>query len=192
MGARSVNQESFSRVLRRTRLPLRKRRRHATATFLRARRESVILCAMKLSRASTYAFYGLSYLAGEPEGRFVPLSEIHERYGVPEKHLAKIFQALVKARLLVSARGVGGGFALARPASKISPLDVIQVIDGPIAESGCLLLGEPCEHETACHINAVWRRAQHAMLQVLRQSTLADMVQSKRFRPPRLKLTSIS
>jgi Rrf2 family protein len=147
---------------------------------------------MKLSRACTYAFYGLSYLAAKKPGRFVPLSEIHQHYGVPEKHLAKIFGQLVKARILVSARGVSGGFTLARPASRISPLDVIQVIDGPIAEGGCLLLGEPCAHATACHINSVWRRAQHAMLSELKRATLADMVQPKRFRPPRGKLLPLA
>jgi Rrf2 family protein len=142
---------------------------------------------MKLSRASVYAFYGLAYIAGQPEGRYVPLSEICERYEVPEKHLAKIFQVLVKASLLESARGVNGGFALARPAAKISPLEVVQAIEGPIDEGGCLLLQEKCASHGACRINAVWRRAQHAMLSVLRQSTLADMVEDPRYplRPPR-------
>jgi Rrf2 family protein len=133
---------------------------------------------MKLSRASVYAFYGLVYIARQPEGRYVPLSAIHERHGVPEKHLAKIFQVLVKAGILESARGVNGGFALAKAASKISPLDVVQAIEGPIDESGCLLLEERCASHGACQINAVWRRAQHAMLTVLRQSTLADMVEA--------------
>ncbi len=145
---------------------------------------------MKLSRASTYAFYGLAYIAGQPEGRFVPLSEIHNRYDVPEKHLAKIFQLLVKAGILESARGVNGGFALAKPANRISPLDVIRILEGPIRESGCLLLEEDCDFHGTCGINAVWGRAQHAMLTVLRQATLADMADApgKRIRPPLVKL----
>jgi len=139
-----------------------------------------------LSRASTYAFYGLSYLAGQPLGRFVPLSEIHRHYGVPEKHLAKIFQGLVRAGILSSARGVQGGFALARPPERISPLDVIEAIEGPL-DVGCLLIGETCAHDVACRINAVWRKAQHAMVSVLRDTTLAEMVQLRRFRTPRVR-----
>jgi Rrf2 family protein len=146
---------------------------------------------MKLSRASTYTFYGLGYLAGQPEGRFVPLSEIHDRYGVPEKHLAKIFLVLVKAGILESARGVNGGFTLAKPANKIFPLDVIRAIEGPIDETGCLLLKEECESHGICRINSVWRRAQHAMLTVLRQATLADMTEDPKhpFRPPLAKVS---
>ncbi|MGD0674583.1 MAG: Rrf2 family transcriptional regulator [Polyangiaceae bacterium] len=141
---------------------------------------------MKLSRASVYAFYGLTVLAEKADGGYVPLSEIHERYGVPEKHLAKIFQVLVKAGILESARGVNGGFALARPATTISPLDVVKAIEGPIDEAGCLLLQEKCASDGVCRINAVWRRAQHAMLTVLRQATLADMVgdPKRRLHPP--------
>jgi Rrf2 family protein len=141
---------------------------------------------MKLSRASVYAFYGLAHIAAQPERRYVPLSEIHERYGVPEKHLAKIFQVLVKAGILESARGVNGGFALAKAPNQISPLDVVRALEGPIDESGCLLLQEKCESHGVCRINAVWRRAQHAMLVVLRQSTLADMVEDPKrpLRPP--------
>jgi Rrf2 family protein len=146
---------------------------------------------MRLSRASTYAFYGLSHLAGEPAGRFVPLSEIHDVYGVPEKHLAKIFRSLVRAGILVSARGVNGGFALARPAAEHPPLAVIEAVEGPITETGCLLLDEPCVHDVACHINSVWRRAQHQMLSVLREATLVDLVQPRNFRPPRKNLVGL-
>jgi Rrf2 family protein len=146
---------------------------------------------MKLSRASVYAFYGLAYIAGQAEGRFVPLSEIHERYGVPEKHLAKIFQGLIKAGLLQSARGVNGGFALARSANRISPLDVVRAIDGPVDEVGCLLLRQGCTSYGACAINAVWHRAQRAMLEELRRSTLEDMVE--RPKPnPRLALARLT
>jgi Rrf2 family protein len=144
---------------------------------------------MKLSRASTYAFYGLTYLASQPD-RIVPLPEVSSRCGVPEKHLAKIFQMLARAGILTSARGVNGGFSLARPAGEISPLDVIEIVDGPIADSGCLLLGVPCDRSAVCRINAVWRRAQHQMLGVLREATLLDMVPGEAvpIRPPRPKV----
>jgi Rrf2 family protein len=147
---------------------------------------------MKLSRAAVYAFYGLAHIAAHPAGRFVPLSEIHKRYGVPEKHLAKIFQILVRANILQSARGVHGGFALARPATQISPLDVVEALEGPVDEACCLLLQEECRSHGVCRINAVWRRAQHAMLVVLRQSTLADMVEDPKrpLRPPLVRLGS--
>lgn len=141
---------------------------------------------MKMSRASTYAFYGLAYIAAQEPERFVPLSEIHGARGVPEKHLAKIFQSLVRAGMLESARGVRGGFRLARPAREVSPLEVIEAIEGPVPTGGCLLLVEPCDRDSACRINEVWRRAQRRMLDELRRSSIAEMVgtHDEDFRPP--------
>jgi Rrf2 family protein len=144
---------------------------------------------MRLSRASTYAFYGLSYITSKPAGTVVALSAIGQGYGVPEKHLAKIFRFLVRAGILTSVRGVKGGFALARPATEISPLEVIEAVDGPVPDTGCLLLGEPCNRAGVCRINALWRRAQRQMLAVLREASLADIAPEpgQVIRPPQLR-----
>src|SRR5438128_1457773 len=120
---------------------------------------------MKLSRASTYALYGLSYLASQPARRFVPLSEIRKWCGLPEQRLVKIFQQLVRAGILRSSRGVNGGFTLAKPSREVSLLHVIELVDGPIGQADCLLLGGKCDYiEADCPINDVWHRAQEQML----------------------------
>ena len=130
---------------------------------------------MRISRASTYALYGLSYLAGQGNGRRVPLSEIHVNHGVPRKHLAKIFRFLVRAGILSASRGVNGGFSLARDPRKVTLLDVVQIIDGPLREDGCLMSKTPCEDASQCLVNSLWQRAQGAMLDVLGKATLADV-----------------
>ena len=122
---------------------------------------------MKLSRASTYALYGLAYLAAQAPGRRVPLSEIGRHNGVPEKHLGKIFVTLVRARILASTRGVNGGFSLARPPRDVSLLDVIEIVDGPVSHDGCLLSRKPCDDATICRLNLFWKKARAGMLGVL-------------------------
>jgi Rrf2 family protein len=130
---------------------------------------------MKLSRASTYALYGLGYLASQPAGRFVPLSEIGSRYRIPHKHLAKIFQLLVRAGLLNSARGVNGGFALERDPESISMLDVIEAVEGRSGNSNCLLCQTRCEAGQDDPISSLWHKAHEQMVSVLRGSSLAQV-----------------
>ena len=130
---------------------------------------------MKLSRASTYALYGLAYLAAQAPGRRVPLSEIGRHNGVPEKHLGKIFVTLVRARILASTRGVNGGFSLARQPRDVSLLDVIEIVDGPVIHDGCLLSRKPCDDATICRLNLFWKKARAGMLGVLRTATLEDV-----------------
>jgi len=142
---------------------------------------------MKVSRASVYAFYGLGYLAGQPPDRWVPLSEIGKKNSVPEKHLAKIFQSLVKAGVLRSERGSKGGFALKPPARRLPLLRIMEIIDGPTTSPGCLLHQSPCDDELACPLHRVVRTAEDGMLKSLRKTTVGDIAHTGRSSstPPR-------
>lgn len=141
---------------------------------------------MKLSRASTYALYGLSYLVEQPSGLFVPLSAICKHYGLPEKHLAKIFQALSKAGILRASRGPNGGFSLAKSPRKVSSLEVVQIIDGPIPETACFLPRNPCKVKSSCTVARILSRLEQTTTEMLRRTMLADLARpSKGPLPPR-------
>ena len=94
---------------------------------------------MQFSRSTLYALYAAMDLASTAET--VTVASVADRYGLPPGALAKVFQQLVRAGLAVGARGVGGGYRLARPPSEITVLDVISVFDAPRA-NGHFLLGE--------------------------------------------------
>lgn len=131
---------------------------------------------MHMSRGLSYAIYGLSHLAVQPPNRLVALSEIAGRFSLPEKHLAKIFQHLAKTNLVHSKRGAGGGFCLARDPGKITLLEIVEAVEGPITVEGCLIAdGKPCMHEPVCSIAAVLRRVQARMVDTLRDMSLEEL-----------------
>lgn len=88
---------------------------------------------MRLGRAATYAVLATTHLALKNGDVPVQGRDIAEACGVPPGHLLKILQQLVRAQLLNSERGPAGGFALRRPASEITLLDIIEAIEGPIS-----------------------------------------------------------
>lgn len=139
---------------------------------------------MRLSRASIYAVHGLTFLAGQPSQAFVPLSKIRDQVGLPEKHLAKIFQALVRTGLLRSLRGVNGGFALARPADTITALEIIRTIDGHMPRSDCPVHPEAREGGRCCTVNRLVFEGRQRMADVLGQATLAELTRRTRGDPP--------
>ena len=104
------------------------------------------------------------------------VSEISREQRIPEKFLAKIFQRLSKAGVLKSARGIGGGFGLSRPANQITVREVIEAIEGPIAINRCLLQEGTCEEEGVCPLHPVWEEAQEKLLEVLDKTTMEDLV----------------
>lgn len=130
---------------------------------------------LQLTRGGEYGIRAMSYLAAQPDGRVCALREVSAAQDVPESFLAKIFQNLVHAGLVVSHRGARGGFALARPAAAISLADVIEAVDGPVALNTCV--GEPggCLRGHECAVHEVWKRAQSAMMGVLGGATLQDV-----------------
>ena len=131
---------------------------------------------LQLTRGAEYAVRAMTYLATFPEGHVVSLHEIGEAQDIPESFLAKILQSLVRGGLAVSQRGAHGGFALARPASRITMQEVIEAVDGPVAVNQCVLSPEDCARSASCSTHHAWMRAQGQLMDVLGTVTLASLV----------------
>ncbi len=63
----------------------------------------------------------------------MPCSRLAKVGEMPERFLLQVLRSLVNHGLLKSTRGVDGGYSLARPASEISLLQVLEATDGPLA-----------------------------------------------------------
>ena len=61
----------------------------------------------------------------------VMAAKVAKAYDIPLEYLLKIMQQLVRANVLNSKRGPGGGFSLARPATEITMLEIVEAVDGP-------------------------------------------------------------
>jgi Rrf2 family protein len=131
---------------------------------------------MELTKACSYGVFGMIYLAKQPQGKIVSLSEISKAENLPEKFLAKIFQALARAGLLRSHRGARGGFSLARPANKITVKELLESIQGPIYFAKCLSEMEDCDKKDICKLLKLWKKAQDYAAKILTQNTLADLI----------------
>jgi Rrf2 family protein len=87
---------------------------------------------MKLSRTSIYALHAVEYLAARGQDAKVASHHIAQARGIPERFLLKVLKPLVSARVLQSVKGPNGGYRLAKPPSKITMLEVVEAVDGPI------------------------------------------------------------
>lgn len=134
---------------------------------------------LQITRRGDYAIRGMLYLAGKPKEKLILLSEIASDIGVSQTFLAKIFQEFGKAGLVKSFRGTGGGFMLGRPVDKITLLDIIEAVEGPIALSQCILTQGSCSRESTCPVNPIWRRMQEQMRCMLGDITLEQLIGSK-------------
>lgn len=129
---------------------------------------------LRISRKIDYGLRAMIYLASISPDAIVPFREIARQMLVPEDFLAKILKTLVDEGLVRSTRGPHGGYALAKPASDISFLEVIEAVEGPIALNVCLD-EDGCGKAAACTMVGVWREGQERMLEVYRAATLASL-----------------
>ncbi|MBU3076961.1 RrF2 family transcriptional regulator [Sphingomonas quercus] len=132
-----------------------------------------------LSQKTRYALRALLFLAERADARPVQIAEIAETQQVPRKYLELIMLDLKHAGLVTSRRGPGGGYALARPATEISFVEVIRTTDGPIAMVPCASLNfyarcGDCHDEATCAIRRVMSRVRDDAVRLLESVSLAD------------------
>lgn len=87
---------------------------------------------MRVSRSTGYALLAVGYIAKNQGDGVVLSQDISSQYDIPLEYLLKILQQLVRANVLRSKRGPRGGFSMAKPANKITMLEVIEAVDGPL------------------------------------------------------------
>jgi len=139
---------------------------------------------MQLSAQEEYGLRCLLQVARErgPDPATIP--EIAAREGLSPEYAAKLLRLLRQADLVVSTRGAGGGYRLARPASQITVWEVVRALGGSIfPEEFCE--DHPgqrhdCVHTTACSLRGVWSAVEHAIRRVLENVTLADLARGER------------
>lgn len=131
---------------------------------------------LRMSKLTDYGTVVLTYLAGEP-GRLHAASEIAEQVRVALPTVSKVLKTLVRGGLVASHRGTKGGYALARPAERITVAQVLAVLEGPIGLTECSSNPGQCVQETSCSVRGNWQRINLAIRRALEDVTLAEMVQ---------------
>jgi Rrf2 family protein len=133
---------------------------------------------MTITRSTRYALYAAAEMALTDDG-LVTATEVAAKYGIPGGALAKVFQQLVRAGLAIGTRGVGGGYRLARPASKITVLDVLKVFERPRAPGTCVLHdrpGQQCPQASACSLHWLFEEVDELVRCTYESVTLATLV----------------
>lgn len=114
---------------------------------------------MNYQRSTRYGLYAALELARAVDGRPVTAAGIAAKYRLPPAALAKAIQRLVRAGLAAGTRGVAGGYRLARPASRVTVLDVVEVFESGRRPGDCLVgtCGPAgCEHFEECRMRRLF------------------------------------
>jgi Rrf2 family protein len=135
---------------------------------------------MEISRRTDYGVRVILDLASLQHGVRASTQEIAERQSIPAPFLAKIVSQLSTSGLVDTYRGAGGGVALARPASEINLLDVIEALDGPVRLNRCAIEPNACPHNEKCPVHDIWVEVQGDLTRALTSVTFDSLAEQGR------------
>jgi Rrf2 family protein len=130
---------------------------------------------MQVTRAADLGVRVMTHLAMLPFGTRMTVTALADRSEASVPFTGRVLQRLVGARLVVSHRGHVGGFELARMASRISMLDIVSAIEGPLCLNDCLPGGSGCPRKAWCSAHDVWTNAQQALSAALASESLEGL-----------------
>ena len=90
---------------------------------------------MKLQISTSLALYSVLEFAASP-GHQVSAADIAAKYKVSTHHLAKVLRELVRADIIESTRGVGGGYRFRANARRLTLMDVVDLFEDIGARTG--------------------------------------------------------
>ena len=116
---------------------------------------------ISVTSKSRYGVVALAELARAGD-RPVPIAQVAERRGIPVQFLEQLCSTLRRDGLLQSQRGVKGGYTLARPADRITVLEVVQALDGVVGQEGK-------------EAGGIWEEGVEALRATFRSTSIADI-----------------
>ena len=129
---------------------------------------------LRISRLTDYATVLLAALAAEPQ-RVQTAALLAERTHIAAPTVCKILKQLQRAGLVISTRGLHGGYQLSRPPAQISAAAILDALEGPVALTDCAAGHGNCEIEESCRVGRVWQRLNLAIRRALYDVSLAQL-----------------
>jgi Rrf2 family protein len=127
------------------------------------------------SQTTEYALRAVVCLASTPDKPLVtPL--IAETTKVPPGYLSKVLQALGRAGIVQSQRGLHGGFTLSKPPHELSVLDVVNAVD-PIQRIKTCPLNLDAHGVKLCPLHRSLDDALAHVEETFRNHTIQDLIE---------------
>ena len=134
---------------------------------------------LRITKQTDYGIMLLTHMAGLPRGTVLSARDAAEWSGLSQPMVSKILKSLARGKLVVSHRGVDGGYSLAQSPEKTSVASVIRALEGPISMVECGANPGQCDHETSCPVRVNWGRINLVVERALEQVPISEMVSGR-------------
>lgn len=135
---------------------------------------------MKVNTKVRYGLRSILQIAENYGGDPVPISAISITQEISNKYLEQVIGALRRADLVVSRKGVRGGYTLARDPNEINLWEVISALDNQTVLVDCVLEPEVCDRADDCLTRSIWTLLSRRMQEFWASFTISDLLATMR------------
>jgi Rrf2 family protein len=150
---------------------------------------------MMITAKCKYGLKAMTYIARHGTNGRVLIADIAEAENIPKKFLDVILLELKTSGMLASKKGKGGGYQLAKAASRITIAEVVSALDGPLGPLPCAgdegRACDDCRGAHTCMIHSVMTQVHDAMASVLENTTVSDLLRGTAEQPNRILMFDI-
>ncbi|MGM9661401.1 MAG: RrF2 family transcriptional regulator [Faecousia sp.] len=133
---------------------------------------------MLISTKGRYALRVMIDLAEHQSDEFISLRGIAQRQEISEKYLESIIRMLVKARVLESLRGKGGGYRLRRAPDEYTVGSILRLTEESLAPVSCLEQNaDSCPRAANCRTLSLWQGLDKVIHDYLESVTIGDLME---------------
>lgn len=134
---------------------------------------------IKVTKLTDYGVGLMARLADGSTDGLATAPDLSEDMKLPLPTVRKILKILTRENLLVSRRGVTGGYSLARGPQQITLMDMVSALEGPMALTECATSEScGCEREDVCGLKENWSWVNTLLQRTLESYTLDQMAAS--------------
>lgn len=137
---------------------------------------------VRIGKLTDYAIVLMTHVARDPGQPVQAASDLARATSLGPATVAKILKVLSRSGLLVSHRGIRGGYSLARPAEEISVAQIIGAIEGPVVMTECGTDGAKCRMRNVCTAKGHWLRIDEVVREALESLKLEELAKPLRAR----------
>ncbi len=135
---------------------------------------------MRISTKGRYGVRVMMDLAIHSSQNFVSLRDISPRQGITIRYLEVVIASLLKAKLVTSFRGKGGGYKLVRPPEEYTMLEILECMEGQLVPVQCMAdTVNQCSMAANCVTLPMWDGFYQVIKDYFSGITLLDLIQDR-------------
>lgn len=135
---------------------------------------------LKINKKVEYALMALKFMAQKDEGSLTSAREICEKFNIPFDTTAKVLQIMNNQNILVSTKGLKGGYTLAKSLDQINFIEIVEMVEGIETEMYCQSQKGLCDLYHSCNIVTPIDQLNRKVHTFLESLTLSELLLEKK------------